>query len=66
MVKKVLFLGLTFMFALSGLSTLVKTDDKAEEEIQVNSSKGKDDDLKGRPDTEEGVMFLSLNTFNLK
>ena len=66
MFKKLLCLGLTFTFALSGLMMSVKSDKPALEQVEVSSKNKDDDELKGKENTDEGILFLSLTTFKLK
>ena len=63
-IKKVLYLGLTSAFALSVFLSLVKFDDNAVDVACIGP--GDNDDNDDIEKTDEGVMFLSLNTFNLK
>lgn len=65
MFKKILFLGLSFAFGVSGLLGLVNTEDKEDSIIQVRMPDGDDDD-EGVIETEDGVMFLSVNGFKLR
>ena len=67
MVKKVLFLGLSILCTLSGFVCLVKTDSPKDEETKVLLPiPSDDDDDKDIIDTEDGVMYLSLDKLNLK
>lgn len=61
MIKKILFLGLTFTLALSGLFGLVNIDDNVNVSISDPGNKDDDDDI---DETDEGVMFLSLSMIN--
>ena len=62
MIKKLLFLGLTFTLSLLGLFGSIEHEVKDEGTL-VSQDTGKDDDeIKGRPDTGEGTFFLSISS----
>lgn len=65
MFMKILFLGLSFAFGVSGLLGLVNAEDKEDSIIQVRMPDDDDDD-EGVIETEDGVMLLSVNGFKLR
>ena len=66
MIKKILFLGISFVFALAGLFSLVVVENPTDENTKVALPDRDDDDLEEKPDTGDGVMFLSIGSFNLR
>ena len=66
MIKKILFFGISFVVALSGLFGFVLADNSSDENTKVALPDRDDDDLEEKPDTGDGVMFLSIGSFNLR
>ena len=66
MIKKILFLGISFVFALAGLFSLVVVENPTDENTKVLLPDGDDDDEEGVIETEDGVMLLSFSSFNLR
>ena len=66
MIKKILFLGISFVFALAGLFSLVVVENPTDENTKVALPDGDDDDEDNVIETEEGVMFLSIGSINFR
>ena len=66
MIKKILFLGISFAFALAGLFSLVVVEKPTDENTKVALPDGDDDDEDNVIETEEGVMLLSIGSLNLR
>ena len=65
MLKKVLFLGLSFAFAVLGLFTTVDNE-KSHQDTLVSKEDKKDDGIERKPETGDGIFYLSVDAFNLK